>query len=268
MSKDSAELPAQLIKGLLDPIRRATSSNQERRRLLETLGWNVAATPEIESSGLVTISWIVEKVDVVLPLFERLPNLSAQELATLFSSATDLSHTLLDAGDSLAALGTEFEEFGRELFNALAVGYLRYEHPPIAALGTLLTLIRDSKHEPIIRASGEVVRHARIGSVLQLDRIPRLLSEPTLLQHEYFPEALSAANVQDVSDRLLSRVAGLLSSLGCRISYGLDSSLRVDFGELGGRAASRTLCFVAHSDVLPIYFGATLSFRQRRTLGS
>lgn len=229
---------------LLAPIREAAKRDTARRDVLAAIGWVweglPQATREQIDSAFITCG---AAADALNDLLSHPPDSLDDVLAMLANvrQAFEGIRGLSTISGTQALPG--WSAIGTDLIQSLTLGYLQ-RWVPLAYYGlALLTLVTPPADVPstgeVRDATGTVVRTPYQPGELHLERVGSLLSDPVAtLSDAYFPAhtGLSDETVaQAAADRLLPRVAGLLTWLGAHTAYDAQThTLSVTLSSFGG----------------------------------
>jgi hypothetical protein len=250
---------------LVQPLADTAADPTAVTRVLDELGWELAAFPNFPTSAFVTALGAVSTAATTLEHTAENPpesitgwtSAAADALAAV-KAIVNLSTVISQAGIT-GALTT----IGQDLLNLLVVEYLRTWHPAIYRLFILLDIITEQDigvvKDPV---SGDVQRTAVTLERIDLTQVPRLLRDPSGTLNAVYNTAGGLPDPNGTADLLFPRVAALLQELNVAASYGADPSSSTVLGPDGFPIAQHTLVTfkpTLGSDDAEGGFGAALS---------
>jgi hypothetical protein len=246
---------------LVEPLADAAESEQARRALLDSLGWDLEAVTGIPVDELVeAIGAVASQVGELAGDTE--PKGLAEVAATLAQiggAFALLADPIAGLSDKVASTNADeirraLEGLGGELVELLAFLYLARYHPAVLEVGRLLTLVEApadvaaGELTPAVAdpASGLPQRYPQARPKLRLERLGDLLTNPksTLLAAypvDQLPDEQAAA---EVASRLFGRVGSLLARLGAEVVQGPSLSAEPGYAPVAVSLVNRTLAFL------------------------
>ncbi|HET9444075.1 MAG TPA: DUF6603 domain-containing protein, partial [Acidimicrobiales bacterium] len=248
------------VAAFLEPVTSAAVNPARRRRLLDDLGWDLAAVAGLDQAAFE--EWaddVARAVDAVVTLVESGGPGSLEDLRTMLPAAEAAVGVAAGLPPALTGnLPAELpvEALASDLLTHLVVTTLSRGSGlafHLAALLGLVTPAEDTEVSEPVPSTGAAIRLARRRPELHLERLPDLLTDPVgLLEELYFPLGWSTAAEVDLAARLLfTRLAGLLETTGIRATYGLKPSLGPDLGPYGLALAGHMLNLSARVPIGP-----------------
>lgn len=230
-----AEVIVSEVALLFDPLRRAVTDPEMRRRLLAQMP---SAAP---SAG--DFDRLIERIAPIARAVESLVELARADSQPPLDRVLTETSRLITAIHELANTPlpgiTLDPRFAQELIEVLLGLWMERRHPLLIRTLDLMTL-----GEPGAELAAEPGQAApRSWSRLRFDRVGRLLQRPAeTLREEYLPRPLmTAADARVTADKLFPRLARLLQELNISAVYGLNPHTAPDFGPFGNQMGAGML---------------------------
>jgi hypothetical protein len=246
---------------LVEPLADAAESEQARRALLDSLGWDLEAVAGISLDDLVEALGAVA-TEVGELAGETEPKGLTEVVATLaeiggaFGRLADPIGGLLDqvAGVNADEVVAALERLGGELVELLVFLYLARYHPVALEVGRLLALVEapvdvggDGLTPALVDpASGLPQRYPRARPRLRPERLGDLLTDPasTLLGAYPVDRLLDQQAAEEAAARLFGRLGPLLAGLGADVAQGANQAAEPGYAPVVLSLVNRSLSFL------------------------
>lgn len=221
---------------LLEPVTRAVGNPIHRDRLLNAIGYDLAAVTGYGQADL--DAWLAQvktAVDGVRALVDGPPN-SIDEVKAAMPTVQAAMQVLTTAPPILtsgAVPDLPITQFGEDVLTHLVTTALMENAPVAFQAGVLFGIIvppEDAVPSEPVPESGPPIRRSMKRAKIDFAMIGALLNDPiTALKDIYFPEGMAFGDETDRAARLLlGRIGELCGALGIHSASGLLATFGID----------------------------------------
>jgi len=265
----------QAVVFLLMPFRFLAENEEYLANLAASIGWDIDEVVGFDADAAAAdMGQIADGVDALIQHIATPPDSISKFVTALddaektFTALRDLARIFGGAG------GTNLDDFGKALLEALIIATWYRRSPVTLSLAEILGLVTvpdDGPLMPAIRDGERLIRVEHRRGELHFNRIGPLLRNPVgFLDEEYFAgDALATtAGAHQAADKLFPRLARLAILLGFDASYGFEPEAPVTGGPaVVDRLAHMLTLFLAPNDADVYGFTLALSSEDRGRRG-